>query len=125
MPIQAHQVSTKEIIKRLRKEGLDIDPKVAEEMSIMQTFFQAKPIPIPEKGVMIIKDPNGKKFAIKINDPLLFETLQNFHGQQIMFVDEIFRPVARRCAVTAVRKLLPVYFLPPLTPARPAARRSW
>lgn len=74
MPQNVVQLSTQRIIDQLEKQGITVDPSVADDMSYMQTFFQNKPIGDEKNRIIILKE-EGKPVAVKVHDPAIWDAL--------------------------------------------------
>ena len=74
MPKSVTNLPTQRIVEHLAEQGVNIDIQSAEEIAIMQTFFQNKPVGDEKNRIIILKE-EGQPIAVKIKDKTLWESL--------------------------------------------------
>ena len=77
LPKKAMELSTERILEELRRQGVQVDTTMAQDLATMQTFWQRNPVG-DEKSRMIIAKVNGEPKALQINDKMLWRALQAF-----------------------------------------------
>lgn len=77
LPKKAMELSTERILEELRRQGVQVDTTMAQDLATMQTFWQRNPVG-DEKSRTIIAKVNGEPKALQINDKMLWQALQAF-----------------------------------------------
>lgn len=85
IPKRAIEVATETVLKELERQGVKIDPRAAEALAEMQTFWSRNLVGNDRKRIVIVR-VNGEPKALQINDEQLWKALQAFEPVDLGFI---------------------------------------